>query len=273
MTMHIQCQKCGHHQKVDKKLFANILGAVTAGFGYFAWVSFLFAGTGLAMPICIAIMVGGAGMLKYSNEIASWMSQYYPCPKCGAKNWKTVSEEELELNKVKEQAVTIERYDEVSVFPVMRKLYSDAEDYIYMSFPWYTMESVQEDFPLLRDAVRRGVEIYIYYGIKPRDWVASDKKSARRTIEAINWLKENLGETNVYYQPVDSHLKAILCEKYTLEGSHNLMSYRPKHKDRGEITTKHTGLSAIKSLRSQIKAQAKLAQFDDFAYGKSQMSY
>ncbi|WP_197019355.1 hypothetical protein [Selenomonas sp. FC4001] len=248
-------------------MIADVLGAATAGFGYFAWVSFLFAGTGLAMPICIAIMVGGAAMLKYSNEIAEWLGKTYPCPKCGYRVWKTVTEDGLVLEDVRKKAVTIESYNEISVFPVMRKMYEDAEEYLYLSFPWYNIKYVQDDFPMLRDALSRGVKIFIYYGIKPRGGklASSDEASARRTLRAIDWLKENLGERNVTYCPVDCHKKIMVCEKYSLQGSHNLFTYRPEQRDRGELMTKMAGKKAVEDARKAIISQPKLIQFDELS--------
>jgi len=56
-----------------------------------AWVTYLFAGTGLALPICIAIVTGGIGVLSYSDEIAKWfVNKGYKCSKCGASNWQVV---------------------------------------------------------------------------------------------------------------------------------------------------------------------------------------
>lgn len=98
--MRIKCLDCGHSEEVNAELFMKILGGVTAGFGFWAWVSFLFAGTGLALPICIAIFSGGAAILTYSNEIANWIvNQGYPCAQCGSQQWVAVSPEmEKEIN-------------------------------------------------------------------------------------------------------------------------------------------------------------------------------
>ncbi len=268
MNIHIQCKSCGYHQKVDRKLFANVLGAATAGFGYFAWVSFLFAGTGFAMPICIAIMAGGAAMLKYSDEIAAWMCKYYPCPECGGKSWDTVSEDQLKISEFESTAISIENYDEVDVFPVMREMYCEAEEYLYLSFPWYNLECVENDWPMLKKAQQRGVKIYIYYGMKPRSgrYEKEDIKRACRTNEAINFLYHKLGESNVVYCPVDCHIKMMVCEKYSLQGSHNLFSYRPKYKSRGEVTTKMTGKKAVDEARGIIKAQDEFTYFNNYQF-------
>jgi hypothetical protein len=67
--MRIKCLDCGHSEEVTVDLFVKLIGGVTAGFGFWAWTSFLFAGTGFAMAICIAIIGGGAAMLAYKDEI------------------------------------------------------------------------------------------------------------------------------------------------------------------------------------------------------------
>jgi hypothetical protein len=90
--MYMKCKICSHRETLDKRFFLKIVGGAVAGFGFWAWVSFLFAGTGLALPICIAIVAGGVGIAAYSNEIAEWVSARYDCPHCGARNWSVVKE-------------------------------------------------------------------------------------------------------------------------------------------------------------------------------------
>ena len=88
--MKIKCQKCGHEEQVNMKFFVKVLGGTVSGFGVWAWPAYLFAGTGLAMPICLAIVAGGSAIMMFSDEIALWFSKRYNCPKCGAKNWKGI---------------------------------------------------------------------------------------------------------------------------------------------------------------------------------------
>lgn len=85
--MEIKCRNCGHRETINKQFFFKILGGGSVGFGFWAWVTFLFAGTGFALPLCILIVAGGVGLAAYSNEIAEWVSKKYPCPKCGSRNW------------------------------------------------------------------------------------------------------------------------------------------------------------------------------------------
>ncbi|AUX46386.1 uncharacterized protein SOCE26_078920 [Sorangium cellulosum] len=57
--------------------------------GFGAWVTYLFAGTGFALPIVIAIISGGTAMLVFKDEIVRWLiNRRYKCPKCRAIDWE-----------------------------------------------------------------------------------------------------------------------------------------------------------------------------------------
>ncbi len=88
--MKLKCNKCGHTETVNKRFFLKVLGGAVSGFGFWAWVSFIFAGTGFALPICVAIVLGGVGLAAFSNEIAAWASKKFPCPKCQSKSWSAI---------------------------------------------------------------------------------------------------------------------------------------------------------------------------------------
>lgn len=90
--MLIKCKNCGHKETLDKRFFFKILGGSVSVGGFYAWVAYIFAGTGFALPICIAIVTGGVAIAAFSDEIAVWVSKNYECPKCKAKNWKVVDE-------------------------------------------------------------------------------------------------------------------------------------------------------------------------------------
>jgi len=47
------------------------------------------AGTGFALPIVIAIISGGVGILLFKDQITQWIvNSGYNCPKCGAVEWE-----------------------------------------------------------------------------------------------------------------------------------------------------------------------------------------
>ncbi len=85
--MQIECNKCGHTETINKHFFVKVLGGGMAGFGFWAWVTFIFAGTGFALAICIAIVTGGVAIAAFSNEITEWACKRFACPTCGRKVW------------------------------------------------------------------------------------------------------------------------------------------------------------------------------------------
>ena len=87
--MKIICTNCENIEKTNVKFFVNLIGGTLPLGGYWAWTTYLFAGTGLAMPIVIAIISGGVGMLIFKDQIVGWiMSKNYTCVKCGNWKWK-----------------------------------------------------------------------------------------------------------------------------------------------------------------------------------------
>lgn len=86
--MIIKCKKCGNTEKVNKDLYVKIIGGALPAGGYYAWVTYLFAGTGFAMPIVVAMITGGVGILAFQDKIVAWISKNYECPKCKSKSWE-----------------------------------------------------------------------------------------------------------------------------------------------------------------------------------------
>lgn len=89
-TMYIKCKHCGYKETLNKRFFVKVIGGTVSGFGFWAWVTYLFAGTGFALAICIAIVAGGIAIAAFSDEIAEWISERYECPQCKSKNWHVV---------------------------------------------------------------------------------------------------------------------------------------------------------------------------------------
>ena len=85
--MVIKCSACGYKETLNKRFFVKILGGAVSGFGFWAWVAYFFAGTGLALPICVALVTGGVAIAAFSDEIAEWVSSRYDCPNCGSRDW------------------------------------------------------------------------------------------------------------------------------------------------------------------------------------------
>lgn len=111
---------------------------------------------------------------------------------------------------------------------VFQKIYSDAEEYIYMSYPWYNDFCVKTDSSLMQEAINRGVKLVFFYGFGDDNKKRSneDSQRAERTKEAIALLKQKLNPKYVEFRHVDSHQKIAICDKYALHGSQNMMTYR-----------------------------------------------
>jgi predicted nucleic acid-binding Zn-ribbon protein len=93
--MKIKCINCGHVEKTDKDFFVKLIGGAMPVGGFWAWTTYLFAGTGFAMAIVVAIIGGGVAMLIFKDEIVEWIiNNDYKCPKCNVVEWKAVSEDQ-----------------------------------------------------------------------------------------------------------------------------------------------------------------------------------
>lgn len=57
--MKIRCRTCGHSEKTSLGFFVKLIGGAMPIGGFWAWVAYIFAGTGFALPIVIAIITGG----------------------------------------------------------------------------------------------------------------------------------------------------------------------------------------------------------------------
>ena len=90
MATKIKCGKCGYSEKATVELFVKIIGGAMPIYGgFWAWVAYLLAGTGFAMPIVIAIITGGVGVFWFKDEIVQWIvNRGHKCPKCGAVKWE-----------------------------------------------------------------------------------------------------------------------------------------------------------------------------------------
>ena len=87
--MQIQCRNCGHAEVTNLELFVKIIGRAAPLSGFWAWTTYLFAGTGFALPIVVAIITGGVGMLVFKDQIVLWLTNKgYQCSNCSISNWQ-----------------------------------------------------------------------------------------------------------------------------------------------------------------------------------------
>lgn len=89
---YIECKGCRHREEANKTFFLKVLGGSFVGGGFWAWVTYFFAGTGFAFAICVAIVTGGVALLAFSDEITKWLSDMYDCPSCGNRTWRLVKD-------------------------------------------------------------------------------------------------------------------------------------------------------------------------------------
>ncbi|PID51530.1 MAG: hypothetical protein CR960_00290 [Pasteurellales bacterium] len=88
--MKICCKHCRYQETFNKEFLVRIIGGVMPVGGFWAWVTYFFAGTGLAFEICTALVVGGVGVLVFKDKIVQWLSKKYDCPKCNHSNWSLI---------------------------------------------------------------------------------------------------------------------------------------------------------------------------------------
>ncbi|UOR60289.1 hypothetical protein [Helicobacter pylori] len=66
------------------KFFVRVIGAALPAGGVATWTTYLLAGTGFALPLCIAIITRGVATLAFQDEIIEWLADKgYKCEKCG----------------------------------------------------------------------------------------------------------------------------------------------------------------------------------------------
>ncbi|WP_154479261.1 hypothetical protein [Helicobacter pylori] len=81
---YLKCKSCGHKEETSLKFFVRVIGAALPAGGVAAWTTYLLAGTGFALPICVAIIIGGVATLAFQDEIIEWLADKgYKCEKCG----------------------------------------------------------------------------------------------------------------------------------------------------------------------------------------------
>ncbi|GAA8575539.1 hypothetical protein KYTH41_02860 [Helicobacter pylori] len=72
---YLKCKSCRHKEETSLKFFVRVIGAVLPARGAVAWTTYLFAGTGFALPICVAIITGEVAILAFQDEIveSGWL--------------------------------------------------------------------------------------------------------------------------------------------------------------------------------------------------------
>lgn len=113
------------------------------------------------------------------------------------------------------------------------RIISSAKDEIILWYPWINSHAVNINgdlFRCMREAVNRGVRLYIFYGID------TDKNKETSRLDVINKL-QNLGSNRdnpaVVLWLGHAHVKkAMIDRRWNLSGSHNLLSFKANERDR-----------------------------------------
>lgn len=227
--MKIRCLDCGHSEDVDLDFFVKIIGGATAGFGFWAWVSFLFAGTGFAMAICIAIIVGGGAMLAYKNEIVDWIvNKQYECTGCGGQRWAAVSPDvEQEINAQRKKIAELEIKTE-SLKDDLANKQKQTYDYIKRQYSFVSEQEVDELLEEIEDKDSK---------IKN---LTKDNKESKNFIESLRTAQEkvfaNLKEELSTYYPslvfdnraIKSIAKLAKSKRQKLGYKLGLLNYNPE---------------------------------------------
>jgi hypothetical protein len=104
--MHIKCTQCGYTEETNKDFFVKIIGGAMPVGGFWAWTTYLFAGTGFAMAIVVAIIGGGVAMLVFKDEIVGWViDQKYKCASCGGLSWEATDTKNTNLSNPKSSSM------------------------------------------------------------------------------------------------------------------------------------------------------------------------
>lgn len=80
---YLKCKSCGHKEETSLKFFVRVIGAVLPARGAATWTTYLFVGTGFALPLCIAIITGGVAILTFQDEI---IESGWPIKAIGVRN-------------------------------------------------------------------------------------------------------------------------------------------------------------------------------------------
>ncbi|WP_231208375.1 hypothetical protein [Helicobacter pylori] len=80
---YLKCKSCRHKEETSLKFFVRVIGAVLPARGAVAWTTYLFVGTGFALPICVAIITEGVAILIFQDEI---IESGWPIKAIGVRN-------------------------------------------------------------------------------------------------------------------------------------------------------------------------------------------
>lgn len=128
------------------------------------------------------------------------------------------------------------------------KAFETAESNIYIVSPWVRNIVLEKYKEFIENALKRGVNIYINYGISNKGKEDIDKDAQRY----YNDLKKKYN--NLYiHSNTNTHAKILICDdKWVVTGSFNWLSYDGSD-DRNESSALSIDKNIINSFKLQIK--------------------
>lgn len=276
--VYLRCKSCGHKEIMNKEFVAKLAGIAITAFGCKAWIGFLFAGTGFAFAICVAIVIGGLGMLAYADEITKWVAEKYECPKCKAHRWELIPESTLlkekeilrkkaeheydmrqkDLIHKKEMEALHEKY--AAEISMLRKSMNDKIKELELGKinEILMLEKLKENFWHSLDTCKREIDIYVPFigsTVKDRKFIDSVSFALSRGVE----IKIRCG-----------------MDDGSSQSDNGNGSAKHIHKSMKELKTKLRGnkLADINNLTYKLdNAHCKLLIVDDEYYILSSMNF
>lgn len=193
--MKIQCNNCGNLKTVNKSFIVDLFGLGMPAVGAYAWVTFLFAGTGFALPLCAAIVAGGPLLLKYKNTILeSIVNRGYSCNLCGGKNWAAVSNSTKQIFNKPTNNKVISKVDNLNTQESIKDL-ENKENIIKNSVKKSKKSSTSSFFNSLSPEVREKLDkaLEAHKMLQEITSCKEQKMITRKNKERVNKIfKENL---------------------------------------------------------------------------------
>lgn len=274
---YIRCKECGKIDKVDKSFIIKALGGAISAFGFYGWVTFLFAGTGCAMAIAAALVVGGVAVAAHGDEILKVLIEKgYRCDNCKSQKWEMFTGEELNQQlQIEEDAEKIHKL-QVQV----NKFESDMRNYAVHTkkqADMYTQQIMQNKIDDLerryRQVVKSSVsaeqynreieqELRIYYQRKIAD-------ITKKCADEIESLKKQKGSEQ-YIQKINQEKEDIInslrqdCNQKINEEHERRVIMEAKIK---ELEKQHENdRAAIEELRALISNQENEVNYVRYQY-------
>lgn len=178
---------------------------------------------------------------KFSDEVNQEAKEYKENARKFQEQTSEQIEEKLSINL--DEGAIIQMMEHKKYFKYVLK---NAKSEIYIQSPWIKSNILEIYIEDVKEALKRGVNITIKYGMKPRnrfDKVIDDK--SKQILGNLDKKRFNLIKT-------DDHSKIIICDNdFMIIGSFNWLSFGGEG-DRGEISTINKNKEAIEGEKKKF---------------------